>query len=92
MEVPSRREKADFSICLESFVAFYTNPKVVRIKKPFTGFRGIRKKLIFEFKYDFQIFPNQDTGSRKLGLEYVSQRNDSYGSNPGGYSESLGGW
>ena len=28
----------DFSICLESLVAFYTNSEVVRIKKPFTGF------------------------------------------------------
>lgn len=60
--------EGDFSICLESLVAFYTNSEVVRIKKPFTGFGGIRKKLIFEFKYDFQIFPNQDKGSRKLGL------------------------
>jgi hypothetical protein len=58
----------DFSICLESLVAFYTNSEVVRIKKPFTGFGGNRKKLIFEFKYDFQIFPSQDKGSRKLGL------------------------
>ena len=24
--------------------------------------------MIFEFKYDFQIFPNQDMGSPKLGL------------------------
>ena len=57
-----------FSLCMESLVAFYTNQEIVRIRKPFTGFRGIRKKLIFEFKYAFQVFPNQDSGAPKLGL------------------------
>ena len=57
-----------FSTCLESLVAFYTNTEVTRIAKPYTGFGSGRKNLIFEFKYDFQIFPNQDMGSPKLGL------------------------
>lgn len=57
-----------FSTCLESLVAFYTNAEITRIIKPFTGFGTGRKNLIFEFKYDFQIFPNQDMGSPKLGI------------------------
>ena len=61
-------EEDTFSLCMESLVAFYTNQEIVRIKKPFTGFRDIRKNLIFDFKYAFQVFPNQDSGAPKLGL------------------------
>ena len=57
-----------FSVCMESLVGFHTNQEAVRIKKPFTGFGTSRKNLIFEFKYDFQIFPSQDTGAPKLGV------------------------
>jgi len=57
-----------FSVCMESLVAFRTNTAVARIRKPFDGFGTGRKNLIFEFKYDFQLFPNQDTGSPKLGI------------------------
>lgn len=57
-----------FSTCMESLVAFYTNTGVTKIAKSFTGFGTGRKNLIFEFKYDFQIFPNQDMGSPKLGI------------------------
>ena len=61
-------EADTFSLCMESLVAFYTNREIARIKKPFTGFGGIRKNLIFGFKYAFQVFPNQDSGAPKLGL------------------------